>query len=617
MLALYEVVSGDHRDRPKDHTAYQTWVMERYREELPAAMATANRNFEDLNLRASAARATIAEIQGRIRSEEGKLNNKPFFEARARYFKWLWDHDKSAWMLLDPVVSVHPDCVIFEVFSIDESSYGRVTVPMTKLDCFDETVFGTTNVDYSEALANEFRRVRNYRPAFITIGRGDVGIATAAGERLEKKVDLPPTWVRGFLQVQSAAAFPSVNLTLSGTTFGEILAVLKSRREKQGPRSLRFELKPGELPTVTVEPWNIVIREYEHAYTGTEPADIRVWGRRRLMALDNLLAYAADVDVRLLGTGMPSYWSVELGSHRFDLGISGWTQNDWARAARFDMLSSTGAVSAGDVEQAAEILAKRLFLTPKEWAAQADMPREAAIVALQRLTREGRAMYDIAGGGLYRWRQLLPFPVEIEEEDPRNHLARRLMSTGGVKWLKPGTPEAEFGNIKQGEGLTRFLAQVRGGEEKRERYFHVLVDLDADGRAQYVQCNCSWHRREKLRKGPCAHILAAVILASQLSVGAPPQISTVSKGATIRPDRFKGQTVVFTGKLSLFTREEAEALVHQGGGKTLGAVSRSTTLLVIGEKAGSKLAKARELNVPVISEGQFQAMLNDTVGGGA
>ncbi|WP_204301607.1 hypothetical protein, partial [Stenotrophomonas maltophilia] len=75
---------------------------------------------------------------------------------------WLSKNDSAAWWILDPVVSVHPDAVVFEVFSQDESSYGRVTVPGDKLELFGETIFGTTNVDYSRALADEIRRVRTY-----------------------------------------------------------------------------------------------------------------------------------------------------------------------------------------------------------------------------------------------------------------------------------------------------------------------------------------------------------------------------------------------------------------------------------------------------------------------
>ena len=53
-----------------------------------------------------------------------------FFAARSKYFAWLRRATvRPPGWVLDPVVSVHPDAVMFEVFSQDESSYGRVTVP--------------------------------------------------------------------------------------------------------------------------------------------------------------------------------------------------------------------------------------------------------------------------------------------------------------------------------------------------------------------------------------------------------------------------------------------------------------------------------------------------------
>lgn len=77
----------------------------------------------------------------------------------------------------------------------------------------------------------------------------------------------------------------------------------------------------------------------------------------------------------------------------------------------------------------------------------------------------------------------------------------------------------------------------------------------------------------------------------------------------VRSDRFAGQVFVFTGALTLFTREEAESLVKQGGGRASGSVSKKTSYVVAGENAGSKLTKAQELNIPVLTEEQFQAML--------
>ncbi|GAB4461585.1 MAG: SWIM zinc finger domain-containing protein [Armatimonadaceae bacterium] len=610
MLALYEVVSSDLRAKPKDHTAYQAWVQERYLEELGPMLARNAKRQPELVTRQGALKQSIQNLMQRIRPLESKVQGTDYWVAQRKYFDYLAKHDWSAWMLLDPVVSVHPDCVVFEVFSLDESSYGRVTVPMDRLDTFGEVAYGTTNVDYSDALADEFRRVRSYRPAFLQIAAEGVTVATGAGDRVEKKIDLPPTWVRGFLQVQSAAAFSGVDVTLSASTMAEVLSVLRRNREKQGPRSLRFVLHPGEFPKIVIEPWNIEVAEFYHRYEGEYSGDIRIWGRRRLMAMENLLPYSEKVQVRLLGTGMPSYWTVFQKDHRFDLGLSGWTKNDWSSAARFDLLSSTAEISEGDIARTAELLEKHLKLTPAQLSEIGDLSREAATAALQRLTREGRAMFDLADG-VYRWRQLLPFPAPVDKEsDQRTRLAKRIVESGGVRFLKPGEEDEEAGFVgaHTDEETTRYRAVVRGGETRRERKFAVTLELDADGRAQFVSCNCAWHRREKLRKGPCAHILAATALASQQIVGAASAArDTTAKGP--RPDLFKDQVYVFTGALTKFTREQAEALVAQYGGKSAGSVSKNTTHLVAGDKAGSKLKKAQDLGIPVLSEDEFLKLL--------
>ena len=71
---------------------------------------------------------------------------------------------------------------------------------------------------------------------------------------------------------------------------------------------------------------------------------------------------------------------------------------------------------------------------------------------------------------------------------------------------------------------------------------------------------------------------------------------------------FTGKNVVVTGKLELFTRSSINAKIEQLGAKAGSAVSKNTDYLICGDKAGSKLSKAQELGITVLSENQFLEM---------
>ncbi len=77
----------------------------------------------------------------------------------------------------------------------------------------------------------------------------------------------------------------------------------------------------------------------------------------------------------------------------------------------------------------------------------------------------------------------------------------------------------------------------------------------------------------------------------------------------ISDTRFAGKIFVLTGALSKFTREEATEKIELFGGKASGSVSKKTSFVVVGENAGSKERKARELGIPILSEDEFLEMI--------
>ena len=73
-------------------------------------------------------------------------------------------------------------------------------------------------------------------------------------------------------------------------------------------------------------------------------------------------------------------------------------------------------------------------------------------------------------------------------------------------------------------------------------------------------------------------------------------------------NRFEGKTFVLTGSLEKYSRDEASSIIEKFGGKTSSSVSKKTSYVLAGEDAGSKLTKAQNLGVTIITEAEFEEM---------
>ena len=88
-------------------------------------------------------------------------------------------------------------------------------------------------------------------------------------------------------------------------------------------------------------------------------------------------------------------------------------------------------------------------------------------------------------------------------------------------------------------------------------------------------------------------------------------VNTILLEEETSDNRFEGKTFVLTGTLEKYTRDEARDIIEKFGGKTSSSVSKKTSYVLAGQEAGSKLIKAQNLGVEIITEQQFEEMVKE------
>ncbi len=493
--ALHDVVIGDLRHRPRDRSGYDAYLIEQ------KAREGTIRRFASAEARKSLREASppiLSDEEMTRLDAEFRSKRRQYWSTRDRYSRHLRTHDPELWRVLvpcDPVITVAPDVLFFECFSADESSYACLTVDREAFAGEDNVSLGTTNVDYSWTLHEHFQLLRSYRQTRFVVDPGGFEVATTGqgdGYR-EEKIELPSSWLRGFLQLQAAMSLPMRRVSLSREGLYNVLAFLKRHKAARSPRAIRFELTPGRPVAVVLEPWETRVVLHDRPYDGPKSETIRVWGRDRLEVLARLLPLLDEAEVYLLGTGLPSFWSVRMGEMRLLLGLSGWTANDWTGGSALVQLAPPTEPSRYLANQVAASFRANPAQTLAEVAARAGGPEPQVLAVLNQLAGLGQVIHDLHEG-VYRWRSVMPASLSAEQlgpESPETVAAREIARTEAVR-ITRDERRPDGARVLEGQVLER----------------PATLLLDADGRMLRGHCTCSHHHTGGLRKGPCRHLQA-------------------------------------------------------------------------------------------------------------
>ncbi|MGP5209795.1 hypothetical protein ACTXJ5_03275 [Psychrobacter alimentarius] len=499
LLALFDVVSSDYRYVPKDRAAYAVFMQMR---------------------RAS--------------------RHKNLFSAQRDYFTWLFDNDPLAFCLLDPIIQVHQEGVSFEVFSRDEGCYAQLTLQHDLFEIDSTPVLGTTSIDYSSALFDGIEQIRDHQTTMLDIGQEAVHLqrselpkpsidtsdaastesAPTMNEVIEKRINVPKSWIRALLQVQSAGQLAHERIDLDPIALYNVLFELRMHADIKGKRrGLLIELIPQQLPVIILEPFDIAVTSQvsrqQTPYQGQKAKLIRLWGRRRLSLLKRLLPHTDTVSVSLLGQGMPSYWTLTGKGFHFTFAMTGFSQANWSQSLNFDLLLPTrpqqnvlkNESHNDDVlpliqalaEQPSRIDALTERLSPQHTS---DNLMTTSHVRQQLLSgaQQGLIRYDMANQSYY-YRPLTQTPLDMAQFAHHNEAEKQAFDLVGredsVQNLNVQTMATQGVSIS---------ADIHVEEDRRT--YQSQLQLGEDGLVSRAVCSCPQYLQHRLSQGICAHLIA-------------------------------------------------------------------------------------------------------------
>ena len=362
----------------------------------------------------------------------------------------------------DPVVTSERAELRFESFSVCCGVYARLDVLAEGLDR-KPTAVGTTNVDFNPPMREALARIAASQPVRLHVGADEVGIKTFGGQIVEQKVPLPDRWIRGFAEVQVAAAGlePLADLAIADARLF-LRSLPRSSRHLSWAHPAGKSLRLSSLPG---------------------PGAVCLAGPERLRSVEPMLRFARRLRVYGMDAGsndgpVASAWELVLEHARFTVVLSPEVSRGFSGEGGllFDLAS-------GDAEVDAETLIPLLGwgepIDIERLTKLADLPSERTRTGLMFLAAQGRVGYDLARAAYFH--RELPLRADaLMKMNPRLQDARKLLSEGKVH-LEPGGARVESGDVTH----------------------HVAFSASGD------RCTCPWWGKYAGTRGPCKHVLAA------------------------------------------------------------------------------------------------------------
>lgn len=531
MLMLRQIVISDMGQKKKERVEFFAWLdqeIERrillHERNLPGIRENIQNNMSEL---VEHLKKNDDEIKNLVKAKNDLKKQiddsdvwKDYYRIERDFWKFIKDRDLALWYVLDPVITVHPDQVSFEAFSIDESTYGCLSVSMDEFELLEKPVLGTTNIDFSAKLAKEMARFRTYTKVELSVNPGGFTVDTGImPEHIEKKIDLPETWIKGFNQVSSAASLGGVDVELAPVDMYDICSFLRRYKPHESPRYMKWILEPGKQVRIIFQPFGKEIT-LTVIYKGPKRREEKIWGSRRWLVVEKLIPVSKSFKVRLLGFGMPCFLVADMGTMKMTVGFSSWSSNDWVKGTAFNIMA--GFIGEGNYNEIYALMKEQRLLSIEEIGSNLDkVPKVKSKAGIGMLLRRGEGYFDPVNDKV-RFRQLLsvPIPKELYESTEMELKVQEHLEKGIENFQLKMTLEKDFiaSNSFKMPNSKYNNWKYRGTEDYRKEFAGTDTELtiDQDGQISKVKCGCSdFNRGPRNISAPCSHILALYVYSTK------------------------------------------------------------------------------------------------------